>query len=151
VLLRLFLLFTLIPLVELALLIWISQYTGVLFTIGLVILTGVVGASLARREGLRCWLEVQRQLSQGQLPAEPLLEGLMILVAAVLLITPGVLTDLVGFALLVPPIRRLVGRYLAKRFQARIVVHPGPGFPEQSPQHDGVIDVEHRPTNDVPP
>jgi UPF0716 protein FxsA len=149
VLLRLFLLFTLIPLGELALLIWISTYTGPLFTISLVILTGAMGAWLARHEGLRCWLEVQRQLAEGQLPAEPLLDGLMILVAGALLITPGVVTDLVGFALLVPPIRRWVRRRLASHFRDRIVVHPmqgaGPPSPDGRAGDEDVIDVEfHR-------
>ena len=148
-LVRLFLLFTLVPLGELALLFWIAQHTGWLFTLGLVIVTGVVGASLARHEGLRCWLEVQRQLAEGKLPAEPLLDGLMILVAGALLITPGVLTDLVGFALLVPPIRRLVRRYLAARFQAQIVVHPMQGFAEPPAEDDDVIDVEYRKTDET--
>ena len=130
VLLRLFLLFTLVPLVELALLFWISQHTGWLFTLGLVIVTGVVGASLARHEGLRCWLEVQRQLAEGKLPAEPLLDALMILVAGAVLITPGVLTDLAGFALLVPPIRAQVRRYLTARFRAHVVVNPMHGSAE---------------------
>ena len=149
-LLRLLLLFTLVPLVELALLIWISQYTGLLFTISLVILTGVVGAWLAREQGLRCWREVHRQLSQGQVPAEPLLDGLMILVAGAVLITPGVLTDLVGFALLVPPIRGLVRRYLAARFRAHIVVHPMEGFGGPLGGEDNVIDVEHGPSDESP-
>ena len=149
-LLRLLLLFTLVPLVEVALLIWISQYTGLLFTIGLVILTGVVGAWLAREQGLRCWLEVQRQLSQGQLPAEPLLDGLMILVAGAVLITPGVLTDAVGFALLIPPIRAMVRRYLAERFKARITVAPMSGFGHSPADEDDVIDVEHRPGDEGP-
>ena len=146
-LLRLFLLFTLIPLGELALLFWIARCTDWLFTLGLVILTGVVGAWLARREGLRCWLKVQEQLARGQLPAEPLLDGLMILVAGALLITPGVVTDLVGFGLLVPPVRRLVGRYLAARFKAHIIMHPMPGFPDSPSKGDDVIDVEHHPSD----
>jgi UPF0716 protein FxsA len=144
----LFLLFTLVPLVELALLFWIAQHTGWAFTLGLVILTGMVGAWLARREGLRCWLEVQRRLAQGELPAEPLLDGLMILVAGAVLITPGVLTDLAGFALLVPPIRRRVRGYLAKRFKGRIAVHSMHGFGPAGPDDD-VIDAEHRPADDA--
>ncbi|HUT91587.1 MAG TPA: FxsA family protein [Thermoguttaceae bacterium] len=148
-LVRLFLLFTLIPLVELALLFWIAQHTGWLFTLSLVIVTGVVGAWLARQEGLRCWLEVQRQLAEGKLPAEPLLDGLMILVAGALLITPGVLTDLVGFALLVPPIRRLVRRHLSARFQAHLVVHPMQGFAAPPAEDDDVIDVEYRKTDET--
>jgi UPF0716 protein FxsA len=144
------LLFTLVPLVELALLIWISQYTGLLFTISLVILTGVVGAWLAREQGLRCWLEVQRQLNAGQLPAEPLLDGLMILVAGAVLITPGVLTDAVGFALLVPPLRAMVRRYLAERFKTRITVEPMSGFRGAPTDENDVIDVEYHSSDDGP-
>jgi len=149
VLLRLFLLFTLVPLVELSLLFWIAQHTGWVFTLWLVVLTGVVGAWLARREGLRCWLEVQRQLGEGQLPAEPLLDGLMILLAGAVLITPGVLTDLVGFSLLVPPIRRKMRSYLAARYKDRIAVHTMGGFGDAGSRADeNVIDAEHQPTDD---
>ena len=149
VLWRLLLLFTLVPLVELALLFWIAQHTHWSFTLWLVIITGLLGAWLARQEGLRCWLEVQRQLAGGQLPAEPLLDGLMILVAGALLITPGVLTDLVGFALLVPPIRKLVRRYLGARFKARIVMHGTSDLSQYPGEDEDVIDVEHRPTDDA--
>jgi len=149
VLLRLFLLFTLVPLGELALLIWIYHYTSLLFTIALVICTGVIGAWLARRQGLRCWLEVQRQLARGELPAEPILDGLMILVAGALLITPGVVTDAVGFALLVLPVRKLVRRYLAADFKARIRMHTMSGFAGRPGEDGDVIDVEHHPTDDA--
>ena len=145
---RLLLLFTLVPLVELTLLLLIGRHMGLPFTLGLVIVTGVVGAWLARQQGLRCWREVQRQMSQGQLPAEPLLDGLMILVAGALLLTPGVLTDALGFALLLPPIRRRVRRYLAKRFKARIMVQPMPGFGEHPGGRDDAIDVEHHPSDE---
>jgi len=83
---RLLLLFTVVPLVELALLLWIGSLTGLRFTLLLVLLTGIIGAGLARHQGLRCWLRVQQQLSAGQLPADPLVDGLMILVAGALLV-----------------------------------------------------------------
>ena len=140
----LLLLFTALPLVELALLLWIGQHTGWLFTLGLVVVTGVVGATLARHQGLRCWRDVQTRLERGEVPADGLLDGMMILLAAAVLVTPGVITDAVGFALLVPPVRKRVRIYLARRIQARIVVasgRPPDGFP---PDQDDVIDVEHR-------
>ena len=149
-LLRLLLLFTLVPLIELALLFWIAQHTGWLFTLGLVIVTGVVGAWLARHEGIRCWLKAQEQLSRGELPADSLLDGLMILVAGAVLITPGVITDLLGFALLIPPIRTMVRRYVAQRIRARlIVVHPSEDPFAQPAAGDDIIDVEHRPADDA--
>jgi len=147
VLLRLLLLFIVLPLVELALLLWLADVTGWQFTFGLVICTGVLGGWLARHEGLRCWRAVQQQLARGELPADSLLDGLLILVAGAVLITPGVITDLTGFALLVPPIRGLVKRYLVARFKARMVVAGTSGFGARPPDED-VIDVEHRPADD---
>ncbi len=121
-LLRLLLLFTVVPLVELVLLLWLAEQIEWGPTLGLVLLTGFVGAALARHEGLRCIAKIQQKMAAGQLPGDPLLDGLMILVAGALLVTPGILTDLVGFSLLVPGFRRIMKRYLKKRFQARITV-----------------------------
>ena len=119
-LLRLLALFTVVPFVELAILVWIGQRMGLVATLGLVLITGFLGAALARHEGLRCLGNVQRQLADGKLPADSLLDGLLILLAGALLIAPGVLTDLLGIALLLPPFRRLVKGYLKQRFHARI-------------------------------
>lgn len=121
-LLRLLALFTIVPFIELALLIWIGRHMGLPATLALVVGTGFLGAALARHEGLRCLRRIQEQLTAGQLPADSLLDGLLILVAGALLITPGVLTDMLGFALLLPPFRRVVKRYLKLRFQARITM-----------------------------
>jgi len=140
-LLRLVLLFTLVPLVELTLLMWLAKSTHWLFTLWLVILTGLAGAWLARQQGIRCVREVQQRLARGELPAYSLLEGLMILVAGVVLVTPGVLTDLVGFALLVPPFRRLVTRYLTRRISTRIFVSP-PQAAERPNDRDTIIDAQ---------
>ena len=144
--LRLLLLFTLVPLAELALLIQIGRATNLWFTIGLVLLTGLIGASLARRQGLETWRNIREQLARGEMPTGSLLEGLLILIAGVLLITPGVLTDCVGFSLLVPKVReRLKGRLLAwfkahtaARFARFQSVAPG------AASRDGtIIDVEY--------
>lgn len=142
-LLRLLLLFTLVPLVELSLLIWISQYTGLVFTIALVLLTGIVGAALARYEGLRCWRRVHQAMAAGRLPGDPLLDGLMILIAGALLVTPGILTDLLGFALLTPPLRRLVKNRIKRRIQARLETFSSMQNwpPGESAAHDRIIDV----------
>ncbi|HYW80812.1 MAG TPA: FxsA family protein [Thermoguttaceae bacterium] len=124
-LLRLLLLFTIVPLIELSLLLWLAEQIQWGPTLGLVLLTGFLGAALARHEGLRCITRIQQKTAAGQLPGDPLLDGLMILVAGALLVTPGVLTDLVGFSLLVPGIRRIMKRSLKKRFQTRIMVATG--------------------------
>lgn len=111
-LLYLFLLFTVGPLIELTLLFYIGQATHWWVAVGLVIFTGVVGAALARWQGVRAILRVQRRISRGQVPADELFDGVLILVAGIVLVTPGLLTDLMGFGLLIPPIRNFVKRVL---------------------------------------
>ena len=112
----LLLLFIAVPVVELVLLIEIGERIGPLATIGLVIGTGIVGASLARQQGLNTLGRLRRDLDAGGLPAVPIVEGVLILVAAAVLITPGVLTDLFGFFCLIPALRRLLARSLIRRF-----------------------------------
>lgn len=110
-LLRLLLLFTLVPIGELMVLIELGEAIGLGPTLLLIFVTGIVGAALARREGTRTWLQVQQELSRGELPADSLLHGLMVLVAGAFLVTPGVLTDVAGFLLLFRPVRaKLVER-----------------------------------------
>ena len=145
-LLRLFLLFTLVPMVELAILIEVGRRIGAGTTIAFLILSGIVGAVLARHEGLRTLRHIQEDLAAGRLPTDRLIDGLLILAAGILLITPGLLTDAVGYMLLMPPIRRLVRNHLKKRFQAKLVVmHPGSfrPFPD-----DDLIDGEARPQDE---
>lgn len=112
---RLLLLFTLIPIAELALLIQMGRWVGLLPTVGLVIVTGILGAALASREGLRAWRAFQLDVWEGRLPGRSILDGLSIFVGGALLLTPGLMTDLLGFFLLLTPTRRwlqdrLVGR-----------------------------------------
>jgi UPF0716 protein FxsA len=121
-LVRLLLLFTVVPLVELALLLLIADYTSWQFTLGLVLVSGVAGAALSRYEGLRAWQRVHEMLDQGKVPGDPLLDAVLVLVAGALLITPGVLTDLAGLVLLVPPTRALVKRWLKRRFKTWVHV-----------------------------
>jgi len=150
-LLRLVLLFTLVPLVELVLLLILADEIGWQYTLGIVLGTGILGAYLARWQGSRCWRRVHEELEAGRLPGDPLLDGLMILLAGVLLVTPGVLTDTVGFALLVPPVRAVLRRRLKQRIQARMHFGPPPGWSgpppgwpphaEESPPRDVIIDT----------
>ena len=103
---RLALLFVVVPLVELVLLVQLGQVVGLWPTLALVVGTGLLGAGLARREGLRTWLAFQRELAEGRLPQGALLDGLAVLVGGAFLLTPGLLTDVAGFLLLLPPSRR---------------------------------------------
>lgn len=142
-LLRLFLLFTLIPVAELWLLIKIGGAIGAGPTLGLVIATGAAGAWLARREGLKSWLAVQAELATGRVPGQELVHGVLILIAGIVLLTPGVITDAIGLALLIRPVRKaLITRFRA-RFEEQLasgttVFVGGPGFGAGfgAPEHD---------------
>ena len=103
--------FTLVPVLELYLLIAVGGAIGAPATIGLVLATGLLGAVLAKREGMRVLRAWQEAMARGQIPEEGLASSLLVLVGGVLLVTPGVLTDVVWLALLAPPTRRaLAGR-----------------------------------------
>lgn len=118
---RLLLLFLLTPAVELALLIQVNRIVGFWPTIGLIIVTGIVGSHLARREGLSTWRNLNSRLQAGDLPGTELADGVIILVAGALLITPGILTDVLGFLGLIPftrtYLRRLVMRWFRRKMQ----------------------------------
>lgn len=118
--LRLLALFVLLPLVELALLIQVGRWIGLGGTLAIVLATGFLGAALARRQGLRAWLAIQAELRAGLMPAGALLDGLLILIGGIVLLTPGILTDLAGFALLIPATRNLLKRSLRRRFERAI-------------------------------
>jgi UPF0716 protein FxsA len=114
--LKLFLAFTLVPFIEIYLLIKIGAQVGAFNTILIVILTGLLGASLARLEGIKTMTKVRDSLNRGDLPAEEMLDAMLIFVAGVVLLTPGFITDLVGLALLVPKLRYWFKRWLRKKF-----------------------------------
>ena len=117
---RLVLLFTIVPLVELFILIKIGGHIGGFNTILLVIMTAVLGAWLARLQGLRTLQQIQLSLSQGQIPAEELIDGVLILAGGILLLTPGVLTDLFALVLLFPYTRTHFKRWLRRRFDRMV-------------------------------
>lgn len=118
--LRLFLLFTLVPLLELYALIRLGSLIGAGPTILLVLGTGAAGAWLARREGFRSWRAVQAELSAGRLPAEELLHALVVVIAGVLLVTPGVFTDAFGLLMLIRPVRAAMIRGVRSRIARSI-------------------------------
>jgi UPF0716 protein FxsA len=117
---RLLLLFVLLPLAELALLIQVGRAIGLGWTLAIVVATGFLGATLARRQGLRAWRAIHGELAAGRVPGAALVDGLLILIGGIVLLTPGILTDLAGFALLIPPTRSAVKRSLRRRFEAAI-------------------------------
>ncbi len=116
------LLFLVVPIAELFVIIQVAGAVGVLNTLGLLILSGVVGAWLAKREGMGLLRRIQGQLQQGQLPAKEVVDGALILFAGALMLAPGFLTDLLAILLLVPPTRAVVRGVLVRRFRHRISV-----------------------------
>jgi UPF0716 protein FxsA len=150
VLFYLLLIFIVVPFVELALLLKLADLTSWWHTLLLVIVTGVLGTWLARSEGVRTYRKIQQSLSAGQMPTDSLLDAAMIFVAGALLLTPGILTDLLGFSLLVPFTRLLYRRWLVQRFKARFTMQTTFGSSEPR-QESEIIDsyvVEHHPKRD---
>lgn len=145
----LFLLFTVLPIIELAILIRIGEATVWWVPIALVIFTGIAGAVLARWQGLRVYQRIRDDARAGRMPADALVDGFLILLAGILLITPGVLTDVVGIALLIPPIRALVKRgvktWIRKNVEVRVAGMNAGLWPNgEAPPHarsDEIIDA----------
>ncbi len=117
---KLFLLFTIIPVIELTILIKIGTLIGTLNTVMLVMFTAMAGAYLVRMEGLGVIYRFQQNMQEGRFPAEEILDGAMILVAGALLVTPGVATDIIGFLLVFPSSRRLIKISLRRYIERRI-------------------------------
>jgi UPF0716 protein FxsA len=117
---RVALLFVVVPILELALLIQIGHVVGLWPTLALVLGTGILGATLARLEGIRVFFQFQQELAAGRVPGQAMLDGISVLLGAAFLLTPGILTDLTGLALLFPPSRRWIQRRVRKRLEKRI-------------------------------
>ena len=114
---KLFLAFTIIPVSEIYILIAIGGQIGILPSIALVILTGIVGASLARSQGLKTLGRIRDSFQQGVVPGEELLNALLIVIAGIVLLTPGFLTDAAGLFLLIPATRTLCREWLKRRIE----------------------------------
>ncbi len=131
---RILALFLIMPAVELALLMYVSTIIGFWETVAIIVVTGLVGGLLAKQQGLYAWNRLNQKLAQGGLPGNELVDGVIILIAGALLITPGVITDVVGFAGLIPPSRVLIRKIVLKRLQKKaetghMSVFMGGGFP----------------------
>lgn len=142
---RLTLLFVAVPLLELVLLVELGRIVGVVPTVVLVVVTGILGAALARREGLRALARFRAAVAAGRMPHQEIIEGLLVLVAGAMLLTPGLLTDLAGFLLLVPPIRAAVGRRLSRALRARVVIAgPAAASGAGPARRPDIVDVDYR-------
>ena len=120
---RLLVAFMVVPIVELALLIQLGRWIGPWPTLAIIVTTGILGAALASREGLRAWQEFQTEIGQGRIPRRPVLDGFSIFAGGALLLTPGVLTDLIGFSLLLRPTRRFLQDRVMRRLGKSMMQH----------------------------
>ena len=112
--------FIVMPFIELSLLLKIHEHVGTMYTLSIVIMTGIIGAFLAKAQGIMIISKIQREVAQGRMPAPYLIDGVMILIAGILLITPGLITDTVGFSLLIPPIRYSIRMYMRKIIEKKL-------------------------------
>ena len=111
----LLLFFIVVPLLEMLLLFEVAAYIGGLWTVGLVVLTAVIGIQILKRQGLRTLLRARQRMESGELPAQEIIEGMLIAAAGAMLLTPGFITDTLGFTLLTAPLRRPMAAWLIGR------------------------------------
>ena len=110
----------LVPVMELYLLIEIGKHIGVMATVGIIILTGLIGAYLVRSQGFMMLRKIRNDLHQNILPGDSLLQGVIILAGGIFLITPGFITDIAGFIFLIPVSRQIVKKYLLAWLKEKI-------------------------------
>ena len=136
----LFALFILIPLLEIYLLIKVGSVIGALSTVVLVVLTAILGAFLLRHQGLYTYAKVQQATARGELPTLAMLEGVVLLICGVLLLTPGFFTDALGFLALIPPLRRALILTILER---GVIIAP-PGTPPGKSPSQRTIEGEYK-------
>ncbi len=145
-LVKLFLLFTIIPIAELYLLVFVGEKIGTLNTIIIVVLTGMIGASFAKAQGLMVLGKIKSDLAQGVMPGKELLEGGLILTGGIMLITPGIMTDALGFSLIFPLTRIFYSKILFRYFKDKFTMQNYPNYPQDdsfkdNSDDDNIIDV----------
>ncbi len=142
----LFLAFVVVPIVEIGLFLRVGSYIGVPATLGLIILTAIAGTMLVRCQGLDVLRKVQNSTNRGEMPVAALAQGLFVLIAGVLLLTPGFATDTLGFALLIPPVREVLPAKIWKLIEPNVVTSTqwSSTHSTSSPNRTGgkVIDIE---------
>ena len=135
-----FLLFLIIPFVEIYLLLTIGGIIGALPTVLLVVFTAVLGAWLLRRQGFITWQRFQASLEKGAVPAYEMIEGPILLAGGALLLTPGFFTDALGFACLIPQLRRKIARYIIEHY----LIQSGGPFQPVKPSEKDVLEGEYK-------
>jgi len=134
-----------VPIAEISVFIVVGGKIGALWTIGLVLFTAILGSILLRIEGFRTFKQIRDKMNTGQVPGEELAKGAMILVAGVLLLTPGFITDGIGFALFLPFVRKLIWGFFAKRFAVQFTGKAGfsqSTQPDERPVDSDIFDLD---------
>ena len=141
---QLLLLFIIVPVIELILLFQVGARIGPLPTLGIIIITAIIGARLTRAQGAHNMQRARTAMNEGRMPHQEVLDGMMIIIAGVMLITPGFLTDALGFTLLFPSLRAKLRKRLAKSLNRRvqIVGNPANGQRTGEVDDDSVIEAE---------
>lgn len=154
----LFLLFIVMPIMEIFLLIQVSHAIGGITTILIVIGTAILGTAMLKRQGMATLAKAQNRMQSGEMPAQQLLEGLLLVIGGVLLLTPGFVTDFFGFLCLIPPTREYLANQLARRSVGNLGVfvgtgpgvgrrgaqRPSPGSQGKAGQDGDIIDGDYR-------
>jgi UPF0716 protein FxsA len=117
---KLLILFIIVPVTELYILIEVAKKIGSLTTIGVIILTGIIGTYLVKNQGFMILRKIQEDLNEGIMPGDSLIQGAIILAGGILLLTPGFVTDILGFIFLAPVSRNIVKKYLLKWLKGKI-------------------------------
>ena len=138
----LFAFFLIVPFIEITVLMQVGSIIGVFPTIFMVVFTAVLGAWMLRRQGFATWQRFQSNLQQGQIPAYEMIEGPILLVGGALLLTPGFFTDILGFACLIPTLRRKIAQYVIENHL--LAAQSGEIFKQRSSFSNGAIEGEFK-------
>lgn len=144
---KLFLLFAALPIIEIAILVNVGDVIGGWNTVAIVIFTAFVGAYLVRQQGVSTLMQAQQKMQTGQLPGQEMAEGLLLVISGVLLVTPGFVTDAIGFLFCLPFTRPIIAKLLIKHFPMKVVAgqqpfNQSPPFEEQRPSGGNIFEGE---------
>lgn len=145
----LFLILALVPIIEIALFIQVGGFVGLWPTLAIVVITAITGSLLLRTQGLTTVQNLQSSLAEGRNPMDPIANGALILVAGILLMTPGFFTDALGLLLLIPPVRYLAIKLAAEKFKASANVYTS-GF-DPRPASESVVEAEYEVVDETSP
>ncbi len=142
----LFALFIVMPIIEIVVLLQVGSLIGTWPTLAIMLISALLGAKLLRAEGITTWMRVRQQAASGQLPGVQIVEGLLLFVAGVLMITPGFITDGLGLLMLLAPLRQRVASALLKRFAGHVVMGSSAVYHGAHRQTDSAPPFAHSPS-----